>query len=75
MAKVYDRISWIFLIQVMRRFGFGEMWLDMIWRLILSCHFSVLINGKPCGFFNSSEGLHQGDPLSRALFIIAIEVL
>ena len=32
MAKAYDRVSWNFLIQVMRRLGFGEQWLDMVWR-------------------------------------------
>nr|XP_027124765.1 uncharacterized protein LOC113741433 [Coffea arabica] len=79
MAKAYDRVSWNFLIQVMRRFGFGEQWLDMVWRLISSCHFSVLVNGKPCGYFQSSRGFFypRGPfiPLSPALFIIAAEVL
>ena len=32
MAKAYDKVSWPFLLQVL--FGFGEMWIDMIWRLI-----------------------------------------
>ena len=75
MAKAYDRVSWCFVIHVMRRFGFREQWIDMIWRLISSCHFSVLVNRKPCRFFRSSRGLRQGDPQSPALFIIAVEVL
>ena len=75
MTKAYDRISWVFLISVMRKFGFGEVWLDMVWRLISNCHFSVIINGKSHGFFKSSRGLRQDDPISPALFIIGAEVM
>lgn len=50
MAKAYDRLSWPFLMAVMRAFGFGERWIDMTWRLLSGCHLSVLINGESQGF-------------------------
>jgi hypothetical protein len=32
-----------------------------------------LINGAPSGFFGSSQGVHQGDPLSPFLFVLVME--
>lgn len=57
MAKADDRVSWIVLTKVMRKFGFYEFIIDMVWRLLSNNWYSIIINGKQNGFFQSGRGL------------------
>ena len=60
LEKAYDHINWDFLLTVMQKMGFGEKWAGWISWCISTASFSVLINGSPTGFFQSTRGLRQG---------------
>jgi retron-type reverse transcriptase len=68
LEKAYDHVNWDFLLY-MWRCGFGGKWCLWIAHCISSVRFSVLVNGSPYGFFKSSRGLRQGDPLSPLLVV------
>jgi hypothetical protein len=73
--KAYYHVNWDSLLYVLRRMGFGSKWIHWIHICISTVPFFVLIDSTPVGFFNSSRGIRQGDPLSPLLFLLIMEVL
>ncbi|KAK1320825.1 hypothetical protein QJS10_CPA03g01353 [Acorus calamus] len=71
-SKAYDNVDWDFLLKVLSRHGFEPNWLRMVRDCISTAKASVLVNGKPCGFFHLNKGLRQGDPLSPLLFVSGV---
>ncbi|XP_026404153.1 uncharacterized protein LOC113299323 [Papaver somniferum] len=70
-TQAYDSLSWEFLFEVLRRFGFSEVVIQWLKKIFESARIYVLINGGPCGFFEVGRGLRQGDPLSPIMFMLA----
>ncbi|KAL9672304.1 hypothetical protein QQ045_028554 [Rhodiola kirilowii] len=73
MAKAYDKVSWSFLLRMFRSLGFAETWCDRIFRCISNCFYSIKWDGSLYGFFKSTRGVCQGDPLSPGLFVLTME--
>jgi hypothetical protein len=69
LEKAYDHVNWDFLLYMLQRCGFGERRRKWIKFCVSTVKFSILVNGFPSGFFQSSRGIRQGDPLSP-LFLL-----
>lgn len=55
LEKTYNRISWIFLINMTRRFGFLERIIAKVVRLVSSNWSTILMNGQTFDFFSHQE--------------------
>jgi hypothetical protein len=73
--KAYDHVNWDCLYYILDRRRFGSKWIRWMQAYTSTVQFSVIVNGAPTGFFDSSRGLRQGDPLSPLLFLLIMEVL
>jgi len=75
LSKYYNRLSWDYLNNVLKSFGFDQRWINWISSMVSSHVFSIILNGSPSHTFNPSCGLFQGDSISPFIFIIVAEGL
>ena len=73
--KVYDHVNWDTLFYLLERMDFGDRWRRWLKTCVSTVRFLVLVNGSPAGFFRSTRGLRQGNPLSPLLFLLIMGVL
>ena len=73
--KAFDSLDHTFLISVLKKFGFGQIFISWI-EITLKNQESCVINGGTTPkYFKLNRGACQGDLISVYLFILAFEIL
>ena len=73
--KGFDCSEHDFLVNVLNKFGFRSNFISWVKLLLTSQQSCVINGGNTTPYFNLEKGVHQGDPVSAYLFILALEVL
>lgn len=71
--KAFDTVRWDFILSSLKALGLPDRFIGWIRECICTPTFSISVNGHSDGFFKSTRGLRQGDPLSPYLFLLAME--
>jgi exonuclease III len=74
-SKAFDSIDHKYLINLLELYGFPKEYIHWISTLYSGLNAAVLVNGFTSERFNIEQSVKQGDALSCALFILAIEPL
>ena len=73
--KAFNSLDHTFLIFVLKKFSFGNDFVNWIETLISKQEPCIINGGNTTQYFHLERGAHQGDPISTYIFILALEVL
>ncbi|KAK3229895.1 hypothetical protein Dsin_001776 [Dipteronia sinensis] len=75
LKKAFDMVDWGFLLETLAASHFPPKVIMWIKACLTTPKFSISFSGELAGFFSEKRGLHQEDPMSPYLFVIAMVVL
>ena len=72
--KAFNSLDHTFLISVLKKFGFGNNFVNCIETLISKQESCVINGANTTQYFHLERGARQSDPISAYIFILALEV-
>ena len=72
--KAFDSLNYNFLITVLKKYGFGNDFIDWILILFNSQESCVINGGHSTKYFPLERGARQGNPISAYLFDLALAI-
>lgn len=75
LAKAYDKLEWRFVLESLEILNFPKNIVELNKACLVSSSMAITWQGCASDPFFPTRGLHQGDPLSPLLFVIALERL
>ena len=72
--KAFDSLNHNLLIAVLKKYGFGDDFIEWILILFNSQESCVINGGHSTKYFPLERGARQGDPISVYLFALALEI-
>ena len=73
--KAFDRINHEYLLETLRRFGFGPNFINWIKLLYSNATFRIKVNNSISNVIPFKSGVRQGCSLSGALYVLCLEPL